>query len=82
MTYEALHFSALWKNGPKWLSSQSQWPAWQQSDILHVQITDEELEVIQETTTTITAPVGILNLIDISRFNSLSKLLSTTAYML
>jgi len=82
ITYKALYSSALWKYGPKWLSSLSQWPVWQQSDILHVQITDEELEVIQETTTIITVPVDILSLIDISRFNSLSRLLSTTAYVL
>ena len=81
ITY-VLNSSMQWKHGPKWLSSPTQWPTWQQSDVLHIQTTDEELKVVQETTTLVTAPVGILGHIDISRFNSLSKLLSVTAYVL
>jgi len=81
-TYDTLNSSGQWKHGPKWLSSPSQWPLWWQSDILHIQTTDEELEVVQEATILVTTPVGTLNCIDISRFNSLSKLLSVTAYVL
>ena len=79
ITYNALKPSKQWKHGPKWLSSPSQW---QQSDTLHIQITDEELGMVQKIATLVTTPVGILSFIDISRFNSLSKLLSVTAYVL
>ena len=79
ITYDALKSSMQWKHGQKWVSSPSQW---QQSDALHIQITDEELEMVQKITTLVTTLVGILSFIDISRFNSLSKLLSVTAYVL
>ena len=75
ITYDTLH-------GPKWFSSPSEWPTWQQSDILHIQATDEELEVVQTTTILVTTPVDILNFINIWRFNTPSKLLSVTAYVL
>ena len=71
-----------WKHGPKLLSSPSQWPQWQQPDTLHIQITDEELEMVQKITTLVSTPVGILSFIDISLFIGLSKLLSVTAYVL
>lgn len=82
ITYDTLNSSEQWKHGPKWLSSPSQWPTWQQSDILHIQTTGEELEVVQDTTILVTTSVGTVNFIDISRFNTLSKLLSVTAYVL
>ena len=83
ITCDTLNSSEQWKHGPKWLSSPSKWPTWQQSNILHIKTTDEELEVVQEAITlVVTTPIGILNFIDISRFSILSKLLTVTAYIL
>ena len=36
VTYEQLQSAIQWKHGPTWLISPSQWPTWQQSDILHM----------------------------------------------
>jgi len=72
-----------WKQGPIWLPFPSQWPTWQQSAILHAQVAEEELEDTQEEAPSVSSkPLGIHTVIDITRFSSLSKLLSVTAYVL
>ena len=32
---EQLQTSSLWKHGPQWLLSESQWPSWKCSEVLH-----------------------------------------------
>ena len=47
VTFNQLPSSVQWKHGPTWLISPSQWPTWQQSEVLHVQTeADNEIEVL------------------------------------
>ena len=82
VTFDALNSSMKWKHGPVWLSLPTQWPIWQQSAILHAQAAEEELEEEQEAPSVNSKPLGIHTVIDITRFSSLSTLLSVTAYVL
>ena len=80
------HASALWKHGPHWLPCESQWPSWNSSQVLHIHTpevitaeatTDEatQTEPPEETT-------GIHCIVDVSRYSTLTKLLTVTAYVL
>ena len=83
LTYEQLHSSVQWKHGPLWLISPSQWPTWQQSEILHVNTEAIcELELVQAEVATEHSTTGIHQLIDITAFSNLNKLLAVTAYVL
>ena len=90
------HSSSLWQHGPQWLPFVEQWPSWTCSRILDLQLsesTDAEdpdtaasNAVTMTDGTTQTDPEkkqpGIHNLIDVSRFSTLSSLLAVTAYVL
>ena len=90
------HSSSLWPHGPQWLPFVEQWPSWTCSKIFHLQlseITDAEdpattasNAVTRTDGTTQTDPKekqpGIHNLIDVSRYSTLSSLLAVTAYVL
>ena len=85
-----LHTSSLWQHGPQWLPLVEQWPSWNPSKILHLQLCDiadaQDTDATTRNGTTQTDPtekeLGIHNLIDVSRFSTLSRLLSVTAYVL
>ena len=80
------HASTLWKHGPHWLPSESQWPSWNSSQVLHIHTPEA---IAAEATTdeaTQTEPTeetaGIHCIMDVSRYNTLAKLLTVTAYVL
>ena len=94
ITATQLHTSSLWKHGPQWLPLVEQWPSWKPSKVLHLHLCDiaEDTDATANNTktttdgTTQTDPAekqpGIHNLIDVSRFSTLSRLLAVTAYVL
>ena len=81
-----LHASILWKHGPHWLPSESQWPSWNSCQVLHIQA--PEAIAAEDTTdeSTQTEPpeetAGIHCIMDVSRYSTLTKLLAVTAYVL
>ena len=76
--------------GPHWLTDKSKWPQWKQTEVLHLQTetttnTDEPMsaEGAPQTVSTEKVPqTGIHNILQISNYSSLSKLLRVTAYLL
>ena len=81
--YKQLQSAIQWKHGPTWLISPSQWPTWQQSEILHMHAElAHDPEIIHENTTTELSTIGIHQLIDITTFSKLAKLLAVTVYVL
>ena len=85
ITFQQLHSSIQWRQGPTWLNSPSNWPVWPQAEILLIQAeVDEEVEIPPVETPPAEAteiPTGIQHLIDVARFSKLSTLLSVTAYV-
>ena len=94
ITATQLRTSSLWQHGPQWLPHVEQWPSWKPSKVLHLHLCDiaEDTDATANNTktttdgTTQTDPAekqpGIHNLIDVSRFSTLSRLLTVTAYVL
>ena len=96
ITTTQLHTSSLWQRGPQWLPLAEQWPSWNPSKILHLHLCDiadaEDTDATANNTKTTTdgatqtdpaeKQLGIHNLIDVSRFSTLSRLLTVTAYVL
>ena len=82
--------SPLWSQGPHWLTDKFKWPQWKQTEALHLQTettadTDELMsaECVPQTVLTEKVPeAGIHNVLQISNYSSLSKLLRVTAYVL
>ena len=81
-----LQTSSLWKSGPQWLLSESQWPRWSPSQVLHLHLSqplDEETPTGEPVKTQpLEEKTGIHCVIDISRYSTLTKLLGVTAYVL
>ena len=76
--------SQLWSQGPSWLLSESKWPKWLPTGILHINIAEAEEGIEQtitpkEDTSHIT---GISNIVTITHYSSINKLLAVTAYVL
>ena len=80
------HASTLWKHGPHWLPSESQWPSWNSSQVLHIHTPEAIAAEATTDETTQTEPTeetaGIHCIMDVSRYNTLAKLLTVTAYVL
>lgn len=83
---QQLQSSPLWKYGPQWLLSESQWPHWKPSQVLHLNLS-QPLE--EETPTSDSVPAqppeektGIHRVIDASKYSTLPKLVGVTAYVL
>jgi len=77
--------STLWRHGPPWLSSPTDWPTWTASEALLVQASSVEDSLSPATdhnTTLLPLADGIHNLIDPSAYSSYTKLLDITAYVL
>jgi hypothetical protein len=80
-----LKSSNLWKDGPEWLLCKSRWSSWNAANVLHINDIDpvnEEVIPVPEEPTPLTTVPGIHQVIDISRYSTLNKLLSVTAYVL
>ena len=74
--------NSLWINGPAWLTDDSKWPQWNPSaTVLHLQADTMGDDILTPISPTEPIP-GIHQIIDISRYNSLSKLLHVTGYVL
>ncbi|XP_065893821.1 uncharacterized protein [Dysidea avara] len=80
---QQLFSSQLWLQGPCWLPSESEWPKWLPTGILHINIAEAEEEV--EVTTPegdASITTGISNVVTITRHSNIYKLLAVTAYVL
>jgi len=75
--------SQLWSQGPSWLLSEPKWPKWLPTGILHINIAEAE-EGIEPTTIAEEDPcvTGISNVINISHYSSINKLLAVTVHVL
>ena len=79
-----LQSSILWKNGPEWLPCPARWPSWNPTKVLHtfnIDIPNQETIAKESTPLPASCP-GLHQIIDVSRFSTLNKLLNVTAYVL
>ncbi|XP_065917547.1 uncharacterized protein [Dysidea avara] len=77
-----LNSSCLWQQGPPWLTDETRWPAWNHSEILHLQVDDDVMETNTSATdlpNTVTS--GIHNLIELTKYSSLMKVLRVSAHV-
>ena len=80
----------LWMQSPHLLTDKSKWPQWKQTEVLHLQTettTDTNEAISAERTPQVMSTeqvpqIGIHNVLKISNYSSLSKLLRITAYLL
>ena len=70
--------SSLWKLGPPWLPLKEKWPAWNPTEVQTATLAVEETD---STSSKTTAPenLGLCQLINVSNYSSLTKLLLITA---
>jgi len=80
----ATHFqsSQLWAQSPTWLTSESNWPKWSPSSVLHITTSEETEPLPAVTGSPTTIASGIHLVIDINRHSKLTKLRRVTAYVL
>ena len=79
MNHDVLN-DPLWMKGPSWITEKSKWPQWKQTEVLHLQT--EFTDVREVTMSTEETPYGLLKVLEISNFSSLTRLLRITAYIL
>ena len=77
-----LKTSYLWYHGPDWLTEESQWPTWNVSDVLHLQVDEEPLTDTCLIAQSNTAVPGIHNVIPVSKYGTLQRLLCVSTYVL
>jgi len=80
---QQLFSSQLLSQGPHWLLSESEWPKWLPTGILHINIAEAKKEagmITPEDDTNIVK--GISNVVTITHFSNINKLLAVTAYVL
>jgi len=81
--YKSLEQSTLWRHGPSWITDEAQWPKWNHTEILTMQISAEDKEQTQEPDTpSVQTTSGIHQIIDIRNYNSLSWLLRVSSYVI
>ena len=83
ITSSQLKSSELWRHGPQWLISSSKWPTWQVTQTLHLQalaVTAQEFQPREDGNTTLT--VGLHQVMNVTDFSTLYKLVAVTAYVL
>ena len=76
--------------GPHWLTDKFKWPQYKQTEVLHLQsvtTTDTDEAISAERTPQVVSTeqepqIGIHNVLKISNYSSLLKLLRVTAYLL
>ena len=66
--------SELRTHGPQWLLSESHWPTWVPTNILHLQAAETTDSDIDEPTSK--ASKGIHNIVDVSRYGNIQRLLA------
>ena len=78
---EQLKSSELWRHGPQWLSSTSNWPKWTPTNIFEV-IINEAVEFLPSRTDPVQEDrTDILTIVDASRYSNLNRLLGTITYI-
>ena len=82
LTNVQLNSSQLWQHGPQWLTNPAQRPIWNHSEILHLQIDEEVVTESCMVSKSNTAVPGIHNIINISNYSTLERLLRVSAYVL
>ena len=78
VTSVQLQSSLLWRFGPQWLTTRDNWPAWLPSTALHMQAAVLNSEFIPVTSPT---QHGLHQIIDLSNYSTLGKVLGITAYV-
>ena len=86
---DALSASELWNNGPTWLTNQDSWPNWNPRTVLLQTLVPEDPQTDHDDSpsnetpqSTLASHVGIGNVINLSNFSDLQRLLKTTAWVL
>ena len=83
---QQLASAALWQQGPSWLQLQDQWPTWNpSSETLLIQMQEElDDQPIEQILvhSALTSPANFLQVMDVTKYSSLQKLLAVTAYVL
>jgi len=77
--------SALWQHGPPWLQLEDQWPTWDpSSEALLIQLQEEDDQALEQVYVHCaqTPPASFVQVMVISKYSSLQKLLAVTAYVL
>ena len=73
---QSLFKSSLWLHGPSWILNVASWPQWPKpsppSSTVAASVTEQQLTL---------PPQGISSIIDISRFNTYSRLLAASVYV-
>ena len=85
LSTQQLRTSRLWRCGPSWLPSETQWPTWSPTNVLSIQ-TEEATDAISDINSTSDngqpPSYGLHCIIDVSRYSRLCKLLCITSYVL
>ena len=79
---DCLKASHLWYHGPDWLTQKSQWPTWNVSEILLLQVEEDPATNTCMVTHASIAVPGIHNIILASNYSTLPRLLRVTACIL
>ena len=86
---DALSASELWNNGPTWLTNQDSWPNWNPRTVLLQTLVPEDPQTDHDDSpsnktpqSTLASHAGIGNVINLSNFSDLQRLLKTTAWIL
>ena len=79
---QQLFASQLWLQGPRWLHSRHEWPHWVPTNILLQLTEDDDCDKTPPTTQISEDVAGIHNIIDITKFSTIDKLVAVTAYVL
>ena len=78
---DCLKVSHLWYHGQDWLTQESQWPTWNVSEILLLQVEEDPATNTCMVTHSSIAVPGIHNIILASNYTTLPRLLRVTAYI-
>jgi len=70
-----------WNHGPEWLTTASHWSAWQRLEVFNIQGAADKLVEVCKDRATPAVKSGINNIIELTKFSTLSKLTAVTAYV-
>ena len=78
---QQLFSSELWLHGPPWLLSRQDWPQWVPTNVL-LQLVEDDDDTPSTTQGSDENVAGIHNVVNITRYSSIGKLVAVTAYVL
>ena len=73
--------STLWTNGPSWITDETKWPIWNENPLnktVLASLSDQQ----DETMTQSMNQQRLAQIMDLSKYSSLKKLLAVTCYMM